>query len=323
MGVLGIFMSRSDNPEGSVSTDTSHFDATICDFAWYTPYGNGTYGYRTHVFSHEPAAGDITWYHWATQGNTQGAAVDGWEHQILDAMGRAIVVIEFANGTYALQIYGATTTTGAYSATTWPSALTRMDMSIDMSAGGITINLYLDGSGTAAVTHTNADAGTRTKPVTINLRNLDTDHVYTSELYVADFDTRDTRPVKQMPDAVGNYTDWLGGYSELGDEEVMTCADGVANGDKVSVNVATYGGPATPAGIKSVVLKSVVSKGATGPQNVDPFVRIAGTDYSAGSITPEDAPLAEYAEWLTNPNTAVDWVVADLDSTEIGLEVKT
>ena len=88
------------------------------------------------------------------------------------------------------------------------------------------------------------------------------------------------------------------------------------------MNIEAYPGPASPAGINRVVVKVIGSRGATGPQDIDPFVRIDGTDYSAGDLGVTESSLPHYGEWLINPDTAVDWVNADLDTTEIGLEAK-
>jgi len=197
-----------------------------------------------------------------------------------------------------------------------------MDLIVDQTGSGCTASLYLDGSSTAVATHTNTDIEARTKPAQFQLMDYDVHHMYTSELYVADFDTRDTRPVKQVPDASGNYSAWVGGYGEFGDDDIMSAANAAAGGDKVSVNVEAYPGP-TAVSIDAVVLKTVCAVGSTGPSNIAPFVRIASTDYTAGNVNPDVYPSPSLVEYVTNPNTAVAWVEADLDTTEIGLEAKT
>lgn len=318
MAVLGIFMSLSDAPGAIISTDTAKFDTEVCDFAWHLP--NTTSVGRFYTFSHEEAAGNVTWHHFAQISNAQLAADDGALHKILDAGGNTIFIIDLVDGNMRLQVIGSTT---EYSETApVPVTLTRFDIKIDFTTG-ITVDLHLDGSPLPTLSVNTAGAGTRTKPVSTILQTVDADNVYVSEFYVADFDTRNTRPVKQMPNAVGNYSAWNGGYAEMGDEDEMTAADGVTAGDKVSVNLETYPGPGSVGGIKMVVMKIVGSKGATGPQDIDPFVRIAGTDYSAGNIGVTETPLSYYAEFANNPNTSVPWTTGDLDTTELGLEAKT
>lgn len=316
MPVLGIFMSRSDAPDANISANPVDFDAEVGDFAWWLP-SVGLQG-PSYMFGHDEAAGNVTWYHFGHKSGPQAATDDGWLHRIFDVSGQKIFELDLQDGDIRLMVIGSTT---SYSGLIpLPTTLTRFDLKIDFTAG-IAIDLYLDGSGTPTISASVGDAGARTKPTTFVVTNKDSDHIYVSELYVADFDTRNTRPVKQVPDASGNYSAWAGGFSVLGDDDLMTAADGAVAGDKVSVNLEPYPGPPSPAGISRVVVKVIGSRGATGPQDIAPFVRIAGIDYSAGNLGVTEAPLAHYAEWAINPDTAAAWTTADLDTTEIGLEV--
>lgn len=317
MSVLGIFMSRSDSPGAVVSYSTSKFDSNVSDFAWHLS-AVSTQG-RSYIFTHEPAVGNVTWYHFAQIADGQLASDDGWLHFIRDANGNTIVAFDLIDGLTRITLYGSGSVTTGTMVT--PTSLTRFDVELDYTTG-ISMKLYVEGGTTPLLVANLGSAGTRGKPTTFIVENYDADDVYVSELYVAEFDTRNTRPVKQQPNAVGNYSEWNGGYSELGDENIGTAADGAAAGDKVSVNLEAYPGPASPAGINRVVLKVIGSKGATGPSDIAPFVRIAGVDYTAGDLGVTETPLPYYAEFAENPNTTAPWTTADLDTTEAGLEAK-
>lgn len=318
MPVLGVFMSRSDSPGAVVSTTAGKFDAQVCDFAWYLNAAANTQG-RSYTFTHPAAAGNVTWYHFAQISDIQGDGAAGFLHIIRDAGGREIVRFDLSSGNLRLTVTGSTTDNSSLIAV--PITLTRFDVKIDF-ASGIAVDLYLDGGVSPTLSASVGSAGERGKPTTFVVQNNDSNAVYVSELYVADFDSRNTRPVKQVPNATGNYSAWSGGYAELGDEDLMTAADGASASDKVSVNLEAYPGPSSPAGISRVVVKIIGSKGATGPQDIAPFVRIGGTDYSASDLGVTETPLPYYAEWATNPDTAAEWTTANLDTTEIGLEAK-
>lgn len=319
MAVLGIFMSRSDAPGAPISTVAGKFDAAVCDFAWRLY--DSTSGGGLFQFTHDIAAGDVTWYHFGMNSDTQFSNEDGYIHMIKDVSGNNIAYFDLNDGAMRLAVVGTSTLYSPQAA--MPVGFARYDIKITMTNPGILAEMFVNGSASPGFTISVADHGGRTKPATFVLQSYDSDDTYTSEVYVADFDTRNTRPVKQVPDADGFHSDWTGGWAALGDEDVMTAADGVLVGDKVSVNLDGYPGPASPGGIKAVVIKIASSKGATGPQNLAPFVRIAGTDYSAADLPITEDMAVSLTEFALNPATSLPWSTADLDTTEIGLEAKT
>ena len=316
MPVLGIFMSLQDSPGAVVSTTAGKFDAAVCDFAWWLNSSGGQG--RSYTFVNDEAAGNVVWYHFAQISDAQGGGDDGFLHRILDSSGNEIAVFELFAGLVSMKVTGSTSDESSGIAV--PTTLTRFDVKVDFTTG-IAVDVYLDGGAGSSLSASVASAGTRTKPIQFIVQNNDADDVYVSELYAADFDTRNTRPVKQVPDASGNYSAWIGGHAELGDEDILTAVVGEDVGDKLSVNLTAYPGPASPAGISRVVVKILGSKGSSGPGDANPFVRIGSTDYSAGDIGLSTTVLAHYAEWLNNPATSNPWATADLDTTEIGLEV--
>lgn len=319
MGVLGIFMSRSDAPGANVSTSSAKFDAEVSDFAWWTKDTTGLN--NVYPFVHAEASGDITWYHMMKIIDSQGSNEDGFLDRYYDAAGKEVARIEVLNGEFAIMGLGTTNVTSNYIAP--PTTKTRWDIKIDLSGSSLVVSLYVDGgaSPTLEVTVPTSNTG---NPTQIHIISKDAEDCYTSELYVADYDTRNTRPVKQVPNATGNHSAWQGGFADLGDEKVGTGVVGNTAVDKLTMNLEAYPGPSSPAGIKEVVVKMVGAKGATGPSNIRPMVRISSTDYFEANLNPtQEVPLAMYATWTQNPNTAAPWSVADLDTTEFGVEAVT
>lgn len=323
--VLGIFMSASDGPSVVRNTGATHRDVTVCDFAWQITAPSGA-RVTTVFHTWAEAAGDVTWLHWAVKYDAAGdGSDDGSSWHVLDNEGNVIVEFEALNGTFALETHGTSTSTSASIGQPGYPTLERIDLMIDMGGAGHTVDIYINGAGTPTATVTVADSGTRGKPVTMDWGQDDYDKVcWISEFYVADFDTRNTRPIKQVVDGAGNHSAWTGGFAELGDEGIVTGAKGAANGDKVSMTLTAYPGPSSPAGINRVVYKMIASKGSSGPANINPLVRIGGVDYSAGNLTLiANVPIPAYAEFLLNPDTTAAWGTAELDTMEVGLQAVT
>jgi len=321
MGVLGILNSVNDavaNPDAAVIvTDTTKFDTTVTDMAWHLPAR--TSGSRIWDIPHNVASGDVTWYHFAMTGVRQEGADDGGMVKILDASDAEILWMRIVDGFLAFRLPGPVDSE-RISMTENPR-LMRLDVKIDFGGAGITVTVYVEASLTPSTSVTIASSAALTNPANFQIVHTDSDHIYISELYAADFDTRNTRPVRQNIDASGNHSEWQGDETDVNDDDVGTSILALA-GDKSSFNVEAYPGPATPAGINRVVAKIVATKGASGPTDINPFVRVAGADDSAGNIGPSADPTqsTHYPEWSLNPDTGVGWVSADMDTTEIGVE---
>jgi len=320
MGILATYLSQADMESGHISTTAGKFDTEITDFAWWSP-NEFSVGDRWN-FPHNEATGDDTWYHFGIIVDAFDGGDDGHLGWLLDAAANQICKLRLIDGKLQVEAIGTTTVVSTPTVTV-PATLARWDLHVDRAGAGMTITLYENGSGTALATATITDTGTFGTPAMFQMAHLDHDDAYFSELYMADFDTRDTRPIRQNVNAVGNHTAWDGAFGNVSDESIMTSIKEATATGKESYNVETYAGPATLAGISRVAIKLRASKGASGPSNINPLVRIGGTDYSAGNIGPTTTPLIYFAEFLQNPDTSVDWVKADLDTTEIGVEAIT
>jgi hypothetical protein len=321
--VLGIFMSEGDAPTAVVDATGTYHDATICDFAWKIAKNSSSTPAEAVNFQHDAAAGNVTWYHFAMMMHEATDGNDGGElHKFFDVNGLVIGYIHMALGEMGIT---AETSAGSDASTTFsvPLTLKRYDVKIDITTT-MAIDIYEEGGG-SPIRSASIALGTSAKPGQMSLTQYDNFRdLYTSEVYMADYDTRNTRPVKQKVNATGNYSAWTGGFAEVSDGDVSTAASGAAGADKLSMNLITYPGPASPTGIKEVVVKMMASKGASGPANIRAMCRISSTDYFSGNLSPvQGVPQNVYATFALNPNTSAAWATADLDTTEFGVEAVT
>jgi hypothetical protein len=122
----------------------------------------------------------------------------------------------------------------------------------------------------------------------------------------------------QKPNAAGNYSAWTGNYSQLGDLNAATAAASGIAAQRVSSALSAYAGPASPTSIRGVFGKSLGSKGASGPQHLNQFLRISGANYDGGAVIP-DGVSQMIQEWAVNPATSAVWATTDLSGLELGL----
>lgn len=202
-----------------------------------------------------------------------------------------------------------------------------IDLHVEVDASNITVTLYKNGSqiSTAVSSNTGGKGGVKR----IFFVNDDMSYYDGSSSYFSEFivtgggeSTLGWRLSCIEPTGEGNYTDWDGGFAQLANPDIAVSAGASADGERVSSTV-TYNGEATPAGIRAVILKTLVSKGDVGPGTVKPFLRIGATDYE-GASQPVTTNMDSYDEvWENNPATSAAWDTADIASLEIGIKAET
>lgn len=147
------------------------------------------------------------------------------------------------------------------------------------------------------------------------------DYVYISQIIISDEDTRGMR-FKDLPlTGQGNYNQWSSGYAVLADGDTTTMASSDAAGERTSATITPGSAPST--GPFSVVSSMTARRGLSNsnPGQVQQFLRIAGTDYSASTAFTPTFPLWErrFDVWALNPADSGQWEWADLTGMEVGL----
>ena len=69
---------------------------------------------------------------------------------------------------------------------------------------------------------------------------------------------------------------------------------------------------------------AVAVKDATGPQSLNFFSRVSGTDYDVGGDQPAPASIGGLRQvFEVNPATGLAWTVAELNAAEFGVRSRT
>lgn len=205
-----------------------------------------------------------------------------------------------------------------------PKTLTDIDIRVQIDSGGNNIvSYYQGGSLISTVSRTHSQA---TGITGFSLANNDTGgRTNLSEFMVADEDTRGLRLAFLDPDGNGNETDWTGGF-----QSILQRSDGKAifsttNGDRSSFTLSAYSGPASPVAVRGVFTQLYAGGGGSGPNNIDPFLRIGSTNYDSGDnhSVSSGAALPLISEWANNPATSASWLTTAFASLEAGVETVT
>lgn len=276
------------------------------------------------TFSAVPA-GDV-WLHFRLRlPDYFNSSADGDLVDFRDDQGTLVARVDISNGSIGAQAIGDTTVAGAYVGYTSMVTVT-LDVKVVVGAD-ITIEVY---QGEALIsTATAANTGGKGVPVDCNFRNFDTSQLSTSDLYYTEIIATDGEPTlgwrlaTLQPSAAGDYSDLVGAVSNLLNEDDGLAMESATVGHKASWSLSAYNGPASPGGgVRAVVSKTHSTKGATGPQNIRPFLRIGGTDYPGPADVTPAGLIGEMAVWDQNPATAAAWATADFASMQQGIEIK-
>jgi hypothetical protein len=269
------------------------------------------------------------WIHWRQYFNgTHNTNADGYWWTVIDSSGQNLARADISNGTTAYQVYdgGGGFTASAYVTSPGIGVQTDVDIHIQVNSGGNNIiTAYHDGVQVATASEPWIDS---TGAFTLILNAIDIgqgsgDDWYISEMMVADEDTRGLRLATLIPDAVGGETSWSGAFGDVTDRADGSAISSATAAQRTSFNVGAYGGPATPTAVRGVFVQCWATAGASGPTQIEPFLRISATNYDSTTIVAPTFEKQVIGEWATNPNTAVAWVGADFASLEIGVESVT
>jgi len=126
------------------------------------------------------------------------------------------------------------------------------------------------------------------------------------------------------PNAVGNYSTLSATITEVADDDGTTGWASATATDKQSYTILGYTAPVGRQ-VHSVVPGFKMRVGATGPQNIRPFLRISAVDYNGpadiGPFGPTKNGFVGHA-WTLNPATGLAWTPAEVAAIEAGFEVK-
>lgn len=222
-------------------------------------------------------------------------------------------------------VFGDTTVNGVAFAGPYGATAT-FDIRLAVDNSNITLDVYMNGVLVSTATAANS-TGLKGKPKFCAEQNT---YVYNkssgtnfpishSEMVATDGEsTIGWRVAKLAPAGNGANTAWTGDFNDLATlYDGNMISDGTV-GDKESWTVNSYAGAASPASIRGLVVKYSASKGTSGPQNIEPLVRLSLTDYLKSPVSPNNVDVI-YADWTVNPATSSPWSTSDLSGIQIGV----
>jgi hypothetical protein len=337
-----LFLASDASEVAGVATNTltsTEYDTLYSDRAFgpAVPTNNAADACGFGIGIPAPSS-DTIWLHFRQKANSVYSGPSstnvGIVWQFSNAAGQVLATIACrgttaSNPGWRAEVFGDTTVVGTSFAGPYGATAT-FDIQLVVNSTNIILNVYMNGTLVSSATAANS-TGLKGKPryleeLNTNTYNKSSGTTYViahSELVVTDNEsTVGWRIATLKPNANGGNTAWSGDFNDL-----VTIGDGTAIssatvGDKENWGLSAYGGPSSPSSIRGVVVKLAASKGTTGPQNIEPSLRISSTDYFKSPVSPDNInPI--YADWTLNPATSAAWATGDLSTTQPGVRSAT
>lgn len=322
MAILFCGTTRKDfSTSGAQETTTSYLDSNFV--------GEGVYLDNSEMMGVAlPSAKNELWIGWTEHViSVGGSSADGLRFRINGDDGKQIITQDGNNFALNYDV----STTGTNQTGSSPQHLdqalstNRMNLHVQFdlaSSGVVTMWLYRNG-GLYYYESASLSSHTSSGMQYIEWRHNTWVDFVISEVIIADEDTRGLRLVPLDADAAGTHSDFTGDYTAFGSAYNDKGALGAANGDRESWSVEAYPGPSNPSGIHSVNVCAQAYHGASGPANLQGFLRVGGTDYDAASQAPDNGQHLNFS-WTTNPADSNPWETTDLvTGVEAGVEAVT
>lgn len=148
-----------------------------------------------------------------------------------------------------------------------------------------------------------------------------------SALIIADEDTRTIEMAEQVPTGNGNYTDWIGDFSnvdDVGEFDDATKINSAINADRETfTKTAIDANFDTGYDVISLAVHARARKGATGLNNMQLVTRSNSVDGDSSNIALSVGYATYKEQFLVDPDTASAWGVSAVESAEIGAEAVT
>lgn len=226
---------------------------------------------------------------------------------------------------WRIRVFGDTTVTATNTITYAGSVDYTFDVKVVVIAANITVEVYSNGTLVSNATAANTTSG-KGVPRRVDWNNTDLissgDIRYNEIFAMNDESTINRRLSLRTPNTLGNYSQWSGAIGDLTDSDPNTVIQADANGERFSYNPTAYGGPASPAAVRGVMVKSLARRISGTPSKLNHFLRISGVDYEGTGLT---VPLGDHVRhvWDNNPSTGLAWTGAQLSTFEAGLKAET
>lgn len=301
------------------STQVGGFDPAYCENALAT---SDAYTGRMSL-THAPVP--WVWYHFriAQIGSVNGAGSLSFV-SAFDAAGLELFRLGRTNGANTpllLMVYGSATVTATGSVTRALNTTTTVDISVEVSGGATTVNVYFDGA--LALTATNTSIGARGQPAMFDCYpaairvNTVPAQACVSEVIVSTDATIAQRLATMKPVGAGIFSEMTGSLDDLSNASDLDGLVSDAPGQRHTWVPSAYNGPDKP--INALVLSSLGRRTQGTPSTLAQVIGLGGTLYAGADVpVAMSTPMKEV--FTLNPATGQPWVVADLATLEVGLK---
>lgn len=272
--------------------------------------------------AHPESGTTSTWYHFrhAQKVATGGTFLTSLL-EIADVNSAIVASIAYSQSRLRISAVGDTT---AQSGTIQLAAKTAYSLDVHVIVSTtVTVRLYVNSALVAELTVDNTVGG-RTNPRVITWFSDLSQDTYTSEIMIADEDTRGMRVREMRPKSFGIFQEWDGSISSLRDTDLATgISTSVAN-RRVSFGVSNIEYVQPGDVINRVIAQTFAQKGEVGLSAFNHFFRDKNGTVSDG-VDHTLNQLGEFfvEEFPLNPATGVAWQPADFSSLQTGVQSKT
>jgi len=324
---MTIYFARNDSaafPGAVVSIAAGSFRSDYVSESFLTR-GDQANPTVTSITRIPPVAGNVTWIHFQYYKPVSNSGSNAQGNQLLELRsGTGTLILDFnvSFGEVECRLFGSATKTVEIPGRLDNIAVQAIDIKIDLTSD-ITVEIYQN----SGLVYNESQAWTSSpgNPELIYWRLFDllvgsgTVEQSVSELIIADESTIHLGLSEMVPNAAGNYSQWIGNHIETGDADLGTGAASDAINQKLSSAMTAFAGPASSAMRAFLIVSKASTRGVT-VGDLRNFLRISATDYNGAALGVGEGIESHVTVWDTNPNTLTDWDTADFSGVEIGTE---
>ena len=233
--------------------------------------------------------------------------------------------INTTNGVWTLQTYDSGWVTRA-TFSSIPTAATVIKLTLKVVLDGTSgiITAWVGDNEVATWTGDTVGSTGATGLDTLVFTSIDAgpnDYTSISEVVVADEHTINMRVATLVPNADGANTAWTNDYNavdEITNSTADTLKSPIANQIE-TMGLSNYGGSSDLV-IRTLFVSPRAVKSSGGPQQLQATIRVSTAEYFSSTSAVSTVYATYRKEWATNPYTAADWTIADIDALEAGVK---
>ena len=315
MAILNVFNSAGELGSGLVSTAAGRFDSQYVSECVEFNVGQGG---PVPI----PSGYSDLWIHFDNYSDSaaNNNNSDGYIWTITTDHDDRAWQLSVSNGNWQIQSWNGTSWINQGVSVGPPNdeIIATIDIHIEINnAGDDILNIYSGGA--IYLTHTVANAGATTISSFVFAHNDTGDEYYYSQFIIADESTIGMKLTPLTPESDAADTAWTGDFASVVDRNDGLAAFSDTAGERESYNLTDYIGPASPSGIRSIVMASRAAIGSSGPTGFNHFLKIGGTNYDGANHANPNGIDINITEWTTNPSNSNPWSSSDLDALIAGI----